>query len=164
MLTSILLVILILALGTHLADGVRVRQEELILRKLTVEEAHGYYELLRRRARRVRLLRAVTVGSLLLALLAARRRFLPPPAASPVPALGAGPTDAQAARALADTAFARHAARESLDAAAFDRRDLPGDQQHPWIFEYRPRTGDAEVRRVYVDRAGGAEVHRVSRE
>jgi hypothetical protein len=162
MLTSILLVILILGLGAHLADGVRVRQEELILRKLTVEEAHGYYEVLRRRARRVRVLRAVTVASLLLGMLAARRRFFPPPPAAP--AATAGPTTVQAARSLADAAFARHAARESLDAAAFDRRDLAGDQQHPWAFEYRPQSGSADVRRVYVDRAGRAEVHRVSRE
>jgi hypothetical protein len=163
MLTSILLVILILGLGAHLADGVRVRQEELILRKLTVEEAHGYYEVLRRRARRVRVLRAVTVASLLLGMLAARRRFFPPPP-PPAPAATAGPTTVQAARSLADAAFARHAARESLDTAAFDRRDLAGDQRHPWAFEYRPRSGNAEVRRVYVDRAGQAEVHRVSRE
>jgi hypothetical protein len=80
MLTAVLLVVLVLAAGAHLSDGVRLKQEEAILRKLPVDEAHGYYEVLRRRARRVRLLRAVAVTSLVLALLAARRRFFPPPA------------------------------------------------------------------------------------
>jgi hypothetical protein len=75
MLTGVLLVVVILALGAHLSDGVRLKQEEAILRKLPVHEAHAYYEILRRRARRVRLLRAVALTSLVLALLAARRRF-----------------------------------------------------------------------------------------
>jgi hypothetical protein len=167
MLTTVMLVILVLALGSHLADSVRVRQEEMILRKLTVEEAHDYYELLRKRARRVRVLRAVTLGALVLAMLAARRRFLPPPAASPVPGLGDGRSGVDPARAAADAAeaaFVRHAAAESLDAAAFQRRQLPGDAQHPFVFEYRPRAGNAEVRKVYVDRDGRAEVHRVARQ
>lgn len=85
MLTAVLLVVLVLALGAHLSDGIRLKQEEAILRKLPVEEAHAYYEVLRRRARRVRVLRAVALGSLALALLAARRRFLPPPKPSRLP-------------------------------------------------------------------------------
>jgi hypothetical protein len=79
MLTAVMLVVLVLALGTHLSDGVRLKQEEAILRKLPVGEAHAYYETLRRRARRVKLLRAVALGSLALTLLAARRRFFPAP-------------------------------------------------------------------------------------
>jgi hypothetical protein len=77
MLTAVLLVVLVLAMGAHLADGVRLKQEEVILRKLPVAEAHAYYETLRRRARRVKVLRAVALGSLALTLLAARRRFFP---------------------------------------------------------------------------------------
>ncbi len=79
MLTGVLLVVLILALGAHLSDGVRLKQEEAILRKLPVDEAHAYYEVLRQRARRVKVLRAVALTSLLVAMLAARRRFFPPP-------------------------------------------------------------------------------------
>jgi hypothetical protein len=78
-LTGVLLVVLILAAGAHMSDGLRLKQEEAILRKLPVDEAHGYYEILRRRARRVRLLRAVALTSLVIAMYAARRRFFPPP-------------------------------------------------------------------------------------
>jgi hypothetical protein len=78
MLTAVLLMVLVLAAGAHLSDGVRLKQEEAILHKLPVDEAHAYYEVLRRRARRVRLLRAVALTSLALVILAARRRFLPP--------------------------------------------------------------------------------------
>jgi hypothetical protein len=79
MLSTILLVFLVLGAGAHLADGIRVKQEEAILRRLSLEEAHGYYQVLRRRVRRVRILRAITMVSLLLVMVAVRRRFFPPP-------------------------------------------------------------------------------------
>jgi len=79
MLSSILIAVVIMAVGARVADTVRLRQEEAILHKLSVEDAHGYYQVLKRRARRVRLLRAVTLASLALALFAARRRLFPPP-------------------------------------------------------------------------------------
>jgi hypothetical protein len=79
MMSTVLLVFLVLGVGAHLADGVRVKQEEAILRRLPLEEAHGYYEVLRRRVRRVRVLRAITMVSLLLVMIAVRRRFFPPP-------------------------------------------------------------------------------------
>ena len=78
MLTAVLLMVLVLAAGAHLSDGVRLKQEEVILHKLPVDEAHAYYEVLRRRARRVRVLRAVALAALALVIVAARRRFLPP--------------------------------------------------------------------------------------
>ncbi len=78
MLTSVLLMVLVLSAGAHLSDGLRLKQEEVVLHKLPVDEAHAYYQVLRRRARRVRLLRAVALTALMLVILAARRRFLPP--------------------------------------------------------------------------------------
>jgi hypothetical protein len=84
MLTAVLLMVLVLAVGAQLSDGIRLEQEAAILRKLPVDEAHAYYEVLRRRARRVRLLRAIALASLAIALYAARRRFLPPPSRVPV--------------------------------------------------------------------------------
>ena len=164
MLTTALLVILILGLGTHLSDGVRLRQEEAILRKLPVPEAHAYYEVLRRRAHRVRLLRAVTVASLGLSLLAARRRFFPPPPSAPAsdgrPALRPGNTEA--ARALADAALGRYAAGQGGNAQSYPLHGVSGDDRHPWIFEYRP-LGSGDAIRVYVDRDGRTEVHRVQK-
>jgi len=79
MLTAVLLMVVVLAVGAQLSDGIRLKQEAAILGKLPVDEAHAYYEVLRRRARRVRILRAVALASLALVLVAARRRFLPPP-------------------------------------------------------------------------------------
>ena len=70
MVSTILLMVVVMAVATRATDDMKVRQEEVILRKLPVAEAHDYYELLRRRARRVRIMRAVTLASLLLALLA----------------------------------------------------------------------------------------------
>jgi hypothetical protein len=165
-LTTVLLIILILGLGTHLSDGVRVKQEEAILHKLPVAEAHAYYELLKKRARRVRLLRAVTLASLALSLMAARRRFFPPPRAAVAErAPTAAPTHTQAARVLADAALARHAAASGKDATAYQPPSVSGDDRHPWIFEYRPRSGErgsgGTAIRVYVDRQGRTEVHQI---
>jgi hypothetical protein len=166
-LTTALLIILILGLGTHLSDGVRVRQEEAILHKLPVAEAHAYYELLKKRARRVRLLRAITLASLALALMAARRRFFPPPRKAAVSegAPTAAPTHTQAARVLADAALARHAAAAGLDAGAYQPPSVSGDDQHPWIFEYRAQSGTraaaAGALRIYVNRQGRTEVHQI---
>jgi hypothetical protein len=91
MMSTILLVFLVLGVGAHLADGVRVKQEEAILRRLPLEEAHGYYEVLRRRVRRVRVLRAITMVSLLVVMVAVRRRFFPPPPPPAAPAAQTSP-------------------------------------------------------------------------
>lgn len=93
MLSTLLIVFLVLGVGAHMADTIRVKQEEAILRRLPLEEAHDYYEVLRKRVRKVRILRAITVTSLLLVMLAARRRFFPPPpAAAPPAATSPAPT------------------------------------------------------------------------
>ena len=61
--------------GLHLA--LEVRQQEIVLAKLPVPEAHAYYQTLRRRAWRTRALRLVAVLALITLAYVARRRMLP---------------------------------------------------------------------------------------
>jgi hypothetical protein len=63
-LSTILVVLLVVAVGTRAADGLRVQQQEAILRNLPEPEALAYYAVLRRRVRRVTLLRVVALLSL----------------------------------------------------------------------------------------------------
>lgn len=73
MIGTILLAVLVIAVGTRAADAVRLRQQELILAKLRTPEAAAFYRLLQRRAWKVRLLRAVALASLV-AILWSRNR------------------------------------------------------------------------------------------
>jgi hypothetical protein len=65
MLSTALVVLLVVALGTRAADNLRVRQQEAILRNLAEPEARAYYVVLRRRVRRVAVLRVVALLSLI---------------------------------------------------------------------------------------------------
>lgn len=163
MMTTVLLMALVLAVGTQASDAIRVKQEEAILRKLSVPEAADYYQVLRRRVRRVRILRAITLAGLLLAMLAARRRYLAPIARPPVTeaSRSEGPSNTDAAKALAQAELARHAARGTVDPARLELRGVSGDDRHPWIFDYVPTAGTGERIRIYVDRAGRTELHRI---
>lgn len=62
---TLIIVVLVLIVGERAADGMERRQQEIVLGKLPIPEAHAYYERLRRRSRRIRLLRALTLASLL---------------------------------------------------------------------------------------------------
>jgi hypothetical protein len=63
---SILLAIAIVVLvGARARDELRLRQQELVLSKLARDEAAAYYEVLRRRVRNARILRAIALVSLL---------------------------------------------------------------------------------------------------
>jgi hypothetical protein len=160
-LSAILAMVAVLAIGARVADSVRVRQEEVLLRKLPEAQAIAFYEVLRQRVRRVRVLRAITLLSLVLVMVAARRRFFPPPPPrTPDHASVQRPTNTDAARVLADRALQRFAARERLEASGFQLADVRGDERHPWIFEYRGRDGG--LVRVYVDRDGTALASRAS--
>jgi hypothetical protein len=74
MIGTLVTVLLILAVGTHVADKVNVRQQEVVLAKLPVAEASAYYDVLRRRVRRVRLMRAMVLTALICLLYAYRHR------------------------------------------------------------------------------------------
>jgi hypothetical protein len=169
MVSTFLLMAMIFAVGTRAADSMRVRQEEVILRKLSVPQAAVFYDELTRRARRVRFLRAITFAALVLTILAARRRFLAPKlmrasdAAADVTPAGP-PTNTEAAKAIARRALERQVARGVGDASGLQLREVTGDDRHPWIFEYIGPAADDGGRatvRVYVDRAGRTEVHRI---
>jgi hypothetical protein len=76
MIGTLLVVLLILAVGTRAGDAVEVRQQEIVLAKLSIPEAQAYYQRLRRRAWRARALRGLAVLSLI-ALVYTARRLLP---------------------------------------------------------------------------------------
>jgi hypothetical protein len=161
-LTTVLAVVLIVAFGTRLCDGLRLRQEESILHKLPVAEAYDYYELLKRRVRRVRVMRAVTLVSLVLALVAARRHFFPPPHAAATNA-DRPVVNTDSAKALAEAELRRLAIGDGLDPAGFELVGIAGDAKHPWIFEYQWTKSGSDRIRLYVSRNGSVEVHRVLR-
>jgi hypothetical protein len=63
-LSALLVVLLVVAVGTRATDKLRVRQQEVILQNLPQPEAVAYYRVLRGRVRRVALLRVVALASL----------------------------------------------------------------------------------------------------
>jgi hypothetical protein len=63
--STLLVVALVVLVGTRARDGLRLRQQEVVLAKLGESDARAYYEVLRRRVRNARILRAVALGSLL---------------------------------------------------------------------------------------------------
>ncbi len=73
MLGTLILVLVIVAVGGGLSDRLRLRQEELILSKLAIEAAHAYYQLLVRRVRRFRWLRAACLFSAVIVIYVWRR-------------------------------------------------------------------------------------------
>ncbi|HVR62775.1 MAG TPA: hypothetical protein VMU50_12810 [Polyangia bacterium] len=74
MIGTVVTALLLLAIGTRAGDRLIVRQQELVLAKLPVAEASAYYDLLRRRVRRVRVLRAIVLVSLFCLLYAYRHQ------------------------------------------------------------------------------------------
>jgi hypothetical protein len=85
MIGTLIIVLLILAVGTRVSDALEVRQQEIVLGKLPVPEAHDYYQRLRRRAWRARVLRGVAVLALITLAYAARRLLPVDPPAAPGP-------------------------------------------------------------------------------
>jgi hypothetical protein len=83
---TLVVVLLIVAAGARLADEVKLRQQKVVLSKLPLPEAHGYYELLRGRVRRVRLLRAIALLAVLALGYAYRRSLAGAPPRAAVPA------------------------------------------------------------------------------
>lgn len=73
---SVLIVVLVLALGNELTERMRVKQEELILQKLPQSDAIAYYELLKRRVLKVRVLRGAVLIALVVIAMAIKRIVL----------------------------------------------------------------------------------------
>jgi len=62
---ALIAVLLIVVAGGRARDNLRLRQQELILKKLDTPDAAAYYDVLRRRVRNARILRAIALFSLL---------------------------------------------------------------------------------------------------
>jgi len=56
----------VLLVGARARDNLRLRQQEVVLARLPEAEAVAYYDVLRRRVRNARLLRAVALMSMVL--------------------------------------------------------------------------------------------------
>jgi hypothetical protein len=70
--SALLVIALVVLLGARGRDGLRLRQQEVVLAKLPREEARAYYDVLRRRVRNARILRAITLASSLVLIYAWR--------------------------------------------------------------------------------------------
>lgn len=87
--SAVAIMAVIWLVGTQATDRVRVRQQEVVLHKLPLPDAHAYYHHLRRRLWRIRVLRMVTLASLVLVLFAGRHRLSKPAPRAVLPATGA---------------------------------------------------------------------------
>ncbi|MDZ4697321.1 MAG: hypothetical protein SGI86_19440 [Deltaproteobacteria bacterium] len=76
MLRGIIVAALILVVGNQLSERVRLKQEELILNNLPEQQAIAYYDLLRKRVRRTRILRAIVLASFMVTAMAVKRIIL----------------------------------------------------------------------------------------
>jgi hypothetical protein len=76
MLSALATVLLVVVVGARAGDSLRLRQQEAILAKLTTADARAYYDVLRRRVRRVRVMRAIALLGLGCLLYAIRHGLL----------------------------------------------------------------------------------------
>lgn len=79
MIAALFAVLVIVAVGGRAIDGVRLAQAESILARLPEEEARAYYDLLRRRVRRLLVMRGLAVVALLCLFWVLRRRLMGTP-------------------------------------------------------------------------------------
>jgi hypothetical protein len=82
---TLIIVVLVLVVGERAGDALERRQQEIVLGKLPLPEAHAYYERLRQRSRRVRILRALTLAALLTLAYVYRHTMNSRPVAPPPP-------------------------------------------------------------------------------
>jgi hypothetical protein len=76
MMMSLFAVLVIVAVGGRAIDGVRLSQAESILARLPEADARAYFDVLRRRVRKVMVMRALTLISLLCLFWALRQRLI----------------------------------------------------------------------------------------
>ena len=79
MVSTLVAVLLVVALGARARDNLRLRQQEIVLTKLSERDAVAYYDVLRRRVRNARILRAIALISLVTAFYAWRHGLVRPP-------------------------------------------------------------------------------------
>ncbi len=73
MLGTLVVMLLVVVAGARARDTLRLRQQEIVLAKLAEPDAVAYYEVLRRRVRNARILRALSLLALLCLFYAWRR-------------------------------------------------------------------------------------------
>jgi hypothetical protein len=76
MIISLFAVLVIVAVGGRAIDAVRLSQAESILARLSEEEARAYYDVLRRRVRKVIVMRALALIALLCIFWVLRQRLV----------------------------------------------------------------------------------------
>jgi hypothetical protein len=81
---TLLVMAIVIAVGTRASDGLQVKQQEAILASLPEPEALAFYDLLRRRLRKIQVLRVIALLALV-TLFYAYKHHLAPPAAGPAP-------------------------------------------------------------------------------
>jgi hypothetical protein len=81
---TIVVIIIVLAVGARSSDAVSVRQQEIILRNLPEKEAVAYYQLIRKRFRKVAVLRVIAICSLAVLFYSYKYRLGTPRAGAPV--------------------------------------------------------------------------------
>jgi hypothetical protein len=77
MMMALFAVLVIVAVGGRATDAVRLSQAESILARLPEADARAYYDVLRRRVRKVLVMRALTLLSLLCIFWVLRQRLIP---------------------------------------------------------------------------------------
>jgi hypothetical protein len=88
MMGALLAVLAIVAVGGRAIDGLRRAEAESILSRLPEAEARAYYDVLRRRMRRIVLMRALALVSLLWIFFVFRQRLIQHEAPRPTVAVG----------------------------------------------------------------------------
>jgi hypothetical protein len=76
MMISLFTVLVIVAVGSRATDALRLSQAESILARLPEAEARAYYDILRRRVRRILIMRGLALIALLCIFWAIRRRLM----------------------------------------------------------------------------------------
>jgi hypothetical protein len=76
MIISLFAVLVIVAVGSRATDALRLSQAESILARLPEAEARAYYDVLRRRVRRILIMRGLALIALLCIFWAIRRRLM----------------------------------------------------------------------------------------
>jgi hypothetical protein len=76
MIISLFTVLVIVAVGSRATDALRLSQAESILARLPEAEARAYYDVLRRRVRRILIMRGLALIALLCIFWAIRRRLM----------------------------------------------------------------------------------------
>lgn len=78
---TLVVMVIVIAVGTRASDAIEVRQQEVILHNLPEKDAVAYYQLLRRRLRKVMVLRAIVLVSMLTLFYAYKRHLVRSPVA-----------------------------------------------------------------------------------